>query len=69
MGQDISVGIAACYALDGRIPVGARFSGPVQTGFGAHPTPYTSTLGVPSLPGAKRLGRDFDHPFPSKRWG
>jgi len=65
MGQEISVGFATRYALDGRIPVGARFSGPVQTGFGAHPVSYTMV--VPSVPGAKGLGCGVDHPFPSKR--
>ena len=34
-----------------RIPVGARFSAPVQTGPGAHPTSYT--VGTGSFPGVK----------------
>jgi hypothetical protein len=43
-----------------RIPVGARFSAPVQTGHGAHPASYT--VGTGSFPGIKRLGCDVDHP-------
>jgi len=43
-----------------RIPVGARFSAPVQTGPGAHPTSYT--LGTGSFRGVKRPGRGADHP-------
>ena len=34
-----------------RIPVGARFSAPVQTGPGAHPASYT--MGTGSFPGVK----------------
>jgi len=34
-----------------RIPVGARFSAPVQTGPGAHPA--SSTMGTGSFPGVK----------------
>ena len=44
MGWDSSVGIATHYGLDGpggQIPVGARFSQPVQTSHGAHPASYT----------------------------
>jgi hypothetical protein len=41
-----------------RIPVGARFSAPVQTGPGAHL--ISCTMGTGSLPGVKRLGRDAD---------
>jgi hypothetical protein len=44
-----------------RIPVGARFSAPVQTGPGAHPT--SCTMGL--FPGVKRPGRGVDHPPPS----
>ena len=47
-----------------RIPVGARFSAPVQTGPGAHPASYT--MGIESFPGVKRPGRGVDHPFPSR---
>jgi hypothetical protein len=46
-----------------RIPVGARFSAPVQTGPGAHPASYT--VGTGSFPGVKRQGRGIDHPPPS----
>jgi hypothetical protein len=45
-----------------RIPVGARFSAPVQTGPGAHPASYT--MGTGSFPGVKRPGRGVDHPPP-----
>jgi hypothetical protein len=52
---------------DGRsgdgIPVGVRFSAPVQTGPGAHPASYT--VGTGSFPGVKWPGRDVDHPNPS----
>jgi hypothetical protein len=47
-----SVGIANGYGLDGpgiEIPVGARFSAPVQTGPGAHPA--SCTMGTGSSPG------------------
>jgi hypothetical protein len=44
-----------------RIPVGASFSAPVQTGPGAHPASYT--MGTGSFPGDKvRPGRAADHP-------
>jgi hypothetical protein len=48
-----------------RIPVGARFSAPVQTGPGAHPA--SCTMGtVPCLSRGKvRLGRAADHSPPS----
>ena len=46
-----------------RIPVGARFSSPVQTGPGVHPASYT--MGTGSFPGVKRPRRGFDHPPPS----
>ena len=42
-----------------RIPAGARFSAPVQTGPGAHPTSYTMVTG--SFPGVKGSGRGVDH--------
>ena len=42
-----------------RIPVGARFSAPVQTGPGAHPASYT--MGTGSFPRVKRPGRGVDH--------
>ena len=50
-----------------RIPVGARFSAPVQTGPGAYPT--SCTMGTGSFPGVKRLGCGADHPPRSKCWG
>ena len=43
-----------------RIPVGARFSAPVQTGPGAHPASYTLDTG--SFPRTKRQGRGVNHP-------
>jgi hypothetical protein len=43
-----------------RIPVGARFFAPVQTGPGAHPASYTTGTG--SFPRRKRPRRDADHP-------
>jgi hypothetical protein len=43
-----------------RIPAGAKFSTPVQTGPGGHPASYT--MGTGSFPGVKRPGRGVDHP-------
>ena len=43
--------------------MGARFSGPVQTGRGAHPAYYI--MGTGSFPGGKRPGRGVNHPGPS----
>jgi hypothetical protein len=37
-----------------RIPVGARFSAPIQTGHGAHPASYT--IGTGSFPGVEGGG-------------
>ena len=45
-----------------KIPVEARFSAPLQTRPGAHPTPYT--VGTGSFPGVRRSGRGVDHPPP-----
>jgi len=56
-----SVGIATRYGY--RIPVGARFSAPVQTGPRAYSASYT--MGTGSFPGVKRLGLGVDHPLPS----
>ena len=43
-----------------RIPVEARFSAPLQTGLGDHPT--SSTMGTGSFPGGKvRSGLAADH--------
>jgi hypothetical protein len=47
-----------------QIPVGARFSAPIQTGPGAHPA--SNTMGTMSFPGVKLLGRGIDHPHPSR---
>ena len=43
-----------------RIPVGARFSAPVQTDPGAHPTSYI--MGTGSFLRVKRPGRGVNHP-------
>ena len=60
MGRDsLRVG----WSGDG-IPVGAKFSAPVQNGPGAHPTSYT--MGTVPFPGVKRPGRGADHPPPSR---
>jgi hypothetical protein len=37
-----------------QIPVGSRFSAPIQTGPGAHPVSYT--MGTMSFPGGKAVG-------------
>ena len=42
-----------------RIPVGARFSAPVQTGPGTNPA--SCTMGTGSFPGVKWPGRGVDH--------
>jgi len=61
-GRGSSVGIAtelwARRSGDG-IPVGTRFSAPLQTGPGAQPDSYI--MGTGSLPGVKRPGRGVDH--------
>jgi len=43
-----------------RIPVGARFSAPVQTGSETHPDFFT--IGTGSFPGVQRPGCGVDHP-------
>ena len=43
-----------------RIPVGARFSAPVQTGPEVHPASYT--MGTGSFPGVKLPAHGVDHP-------
>jgi len=45
-----------------RIPVGARFSAPAQTGPGAHPA--YCTMGTGSFPGVEAVGRGTDPPPP-----
>ena len=47
-----------------RIPVGERFSAPVQTGRGVHLA--SCTIGTESFPGVKRPERGADNPPPSK---
>ena len=66
MSWDSAVGIATALRagrFGDRIPVGARFSAPVQTGPGAHPTTYT--MGTGSVPVVKLPGRGDDHSPPS----
>jgi len=43
--------LATGWTVRNRIPVGARFSAPVQTGLGAQPA--SCTMGNGSLPGVK----------------
>jgi hypothetical protein len=65
VGRDGIVSIATRYGLDGpRIESrwGSRFSAPVQTGPGAHPSSYAVDTG--SFPGIKRPGRGVNHPPP-----
>ena len=45
-----------------RIPLGARFSAPVQTGPGIHPASYK--MGTGSFLGVKRTWLGVDHPLP-----
>jgi len=65
-GRDKSVGISdslwAGWSGD-RIPLGARFSAPVQTGPGAHPASYT--MGNGPFPEIRRPRRWVHHPPPS----
>jgi hypothetical protein len=64
MSRGSSVGIATRYVLDGpgiESRWGSRFSVPVQTGPGVHPTSYI--MGTGSFPGVKRPGRGVDHPL------
>jgi hypothetical protein len=59
---DSTITITTCYELDGpgdRIPVGSRYSTPVQTSPGAHPASYT--MGTGSFPGEKQPGRCVKH--------
>jgi len=62
-GRHSSVHIASSYSLDGagiESRLGARFSAPVQTGPGNHPTPYT--MGTESFQEVKRPERGVVHP-------
>ena len=45
-----------------RIPVWTRFSAPVQTGPGVHPTFYTIVTASFPFPAVKRPWRGVDHP-------
>jgi hypothetical protein len=62
VGSRIAVGIVSWRSGD-RIPVGARFSAPLQTGPGAHPASYAMVTG--SFLGVKRPGCGVNHPPPS----
>ena len=69
-GHDSSVGTSTTLRAGrswDRIPVGSRFSAPIQTGPGAYPA--SCTMGTGSFPGVKRLGRGAEHPPPSKYRG
>ena len=46
-----------------RIPIGARFSTPIQPGPGAHAA--SNTNGTRSVPVVQQLGSGVDHPSPS----
>ena len=50
------------WTVRDRMPVGARFSAPVQTGPRAQPASYT--MGTVSFLGVKRPGRGVDYPSP-----
>ena len=58
----IAVSIGTRYGLDGTgiESRGGRYSGPTQTGPGAHPAFYT--MGTGSFLGVKRPGPGVDHP-------
>jgi hypothetical protein len=63
VGRNSSDSIATGYGLDGpgiESRWGARFSAPVHTGPGTHPSSYT--MYTESRPGTKRPGRGVDHP-------
>jgi hypothetical protein len=63
VGRDSAFGISTALRAGrsgDRIPVGARFSAPAQTGRGAHPTFYT--MGTGFFPGGKAAGAWLDHP-------
>ena len=48
------------------MPVGARFSAPIQTGPAAYPA--SCTMGTGSFPGVRQLGRGADHPPSGPSW-
>jgi hypothetical protein len=58
-----SFSLATDWTVRDGIPVGAKFSAPLQTGPGAYPASYS--MGTGSFPGVKRPGRGVDHPLPS----
>ena len=65
VGQDSSVGDPLRARRSGyRIPLGARFSSPVQSGAGAHTA--SCVMGTGSFLPVKRPGRGDDHPPPSR---
>jgi len=54
-GKHTSIGNIGSPWSEDRIPVGARFSAPVQTGPGTHPASYTMGAGS-FFPGGKAAG-------------
>ena len=68
MGRDSSVGIATSYRAGrsgNRIPVGAKFSAPVQTDPGAYPA--SCTMGTRSFPRGKAAGAWWSPPTPPSK--
>jgi hypothetical protein len=59
LGRDSVAGIATHYVLD-RIPVGFRFSAPVQNGPGAHPASYK--MGTGSFQWVNLPGHNVNYP-------
>jgi hypothetical protein len=57
--QSVQRLVATGWTVRG-IPVWARFSAPVQTGYETHPA--SCTMGTGSFPGVQRPGSDVDHP-------
>jgi len=51
------------WTFGDRIPLGVRFSAPIQTCPEGHPASYT--MGTGSFPPVRRPGRGVDHPPPS----
>jgi hypothetical protein len=58
VGRDSTVGIVPGWSGD-RIPVGMRFSTPIQSDPGAYPASYT--MGTGFFPGVKPPGCGIDH--------
>jgi hypothetical protein len=58
VGRDSSVASLRAGRSRNQVPVGERFTAPIQTGPGAHPASHTMGAGSP------RPGRDINHPPP-----